>query len=127
MKKNPLQILVIEDEPLLLASIVKKIEKEGLHPTSVKSGEEAIKYLEHASPLPDFIWLDYYLGGKMNGLDFMKVCHENPRTQKVPVVVVSNTATQSKVDEMLKLGALKYFLKAENLLADIIDFIKTHA
>lgn len=127
MKKTPLHVLIIEDEPLLLALIVKKMENSDLDPVTVKTAEEALDYLAKAAALPDFIWLDYYLGGAMNGLDFMRACHQNPRFRKIPIIVVSNTATQSKVDEMLALGALKYFLKAEHLLADIIDFIKTYA
>ncbi|MFH0820875.1 MAG: response regulator, partial [Candidatus Peregrinibacteria bacterium] len=82
-------------------------------------------YLEKASPLPDMIWLDYYLKNNMNGLDFLKKIHGNSKWSKIPVIVVSNTASESKVKEMLAMGAKKYFLKAESLLGDIIDYIQS--
>ena len=115
-------VLVVEDEALLLRSIVLKLEKGGLNVATAHSGEEAFDYLERKTP-PDFIWLDYYLEGEMSGVDVIHKLSAHPAWSKIPVIVVSNTATEAKIDEMLKSGALKYFLKAEHLLGEIVEFI----
>ncbi len=121
-KTNPL-ILVIEDEPMLLKSIEAKLKISGLDPLGFSRAEDALDSLQNAPRRPDLIWLDYYLKSEMNGLDFMKKIHDHTQWSRIPVIIVSNTATQAKVDEMLALGAKKYFLKAESRLGDIIDHI----
>jgi CheY-like chemotaxis protein len=87
------------------------------------SGEQALDYLGNLLELPDVIWLDYHLQ-KMNGLDFLKKVKENKKWQKIPVVIVSNSASEEKVHSMLALGAKKYVLKAEYRLDDIIKIVK---
>ncbi|MFH0820929.1 MAG: response regulator, partial [Candidatus Peregrinibacteria bacterium] len=83
-------ILVIEDEKLLLKSIEIKMKNSHLESVGVNNAESALEYLEKASPLPDMIWLDYYLKNNMNGLDFLKKIHGNSKWSKIPVIVVSN-------------------------------------
>lgn len=123
MKKQISTILVIEDENLLLQAITKKLILCGLNPVSATSGEQALNYLKNLSELPDVIWLDYHLKG-MDGLTFLKEIKNNSKWGKIPVVVVSNSASPDKVHNMLALGANKYLLKAEYRLDQIIETVK---
>lgn len=123
MKKQISTILVIEDENLLLKAIAKKLNLCGLNPVSATSGEQAIDYLKNLPELPDVIWLDYHLKG-MDGLTFLKEIKNNSKWKKIPVVVVSNSASSDKIHNMLALGANKYLLKAEYRLDQIIETVK---
>ena len=123
MNNNISTILVIEDENLLLQAITKKLILNGLNPVSCTSGEQALDYLNNLSELPDVIWLDYHLKG-MDGLAFLKEIKLNPKWEKIPIVVVSNSASPDKVHNMLALGANKYLLKAEYRLDQIIETVK---
>jgi CheY-like chemotaxis protein len=123
MDKKLNTIMVLEDENLLLQAISKKLELSGLNPVSCTGAEQALDYLNSVPELPDAIWLDYHLK-EMNGLTFMKKLKENPKWEKIPVVVVSNSASPDKVHSMLALGAKKYVLKAEYRLDEIIETIK---
>lgn len=116
-------VLVVEDEDLLLQAISKKLKISGLNPVSCASGEQAIDYLENLTELPDVIWLDYHLQ-HMDGLDFLKKLKDKTKWQNIPVVIVSNSASEDKVHNMLALGANKYILKAEYRLDDIIKIVK---
>jgi len=49
---------------------------------------------------------------------------KNSKLSKIPVIIVSNTATDDKIKTLLSLGINKYFLKAENRLEDIISELK---
>jgi len=60
----------------------------------------------------------------MNGLAFMQELKLNPKWENIPVVVVSNSASPEKVNNMLALGARKYILKAEYRVDEIIEMIK---
>lgn len=123
MDKKLLTILVVEDEDLLLRAICRKLELSQLNYVSCASGEQALDYLENLLELPDVIWLDYHLK-EMNGLDFLKKVKDNKKWQHIPVVIVSNSASEDKVHSMLALGAEKYILKAEYRLDDIIKIVK---
>lgn len=115
-------IMVVEDEPLLLQAIIKKLAVSNLGSIACGSGKQALDYLASMPELPDAIWLDYYLKD-MTGLDFMQKIKANSNWTNIPVVVVSNSASDEKVQSMLSMGARKYLLKAEHRLDDIIDDI----
>lgn len=117
------KILVVEDENLLLQAICKKLELSGFETVSCTSGEQALDYMKNFVDLPDVIWLDYHLQ-KMNGLEFLKKVKQNKLWKKIPVVIVSNSASEENVHGMLALGAQKYILKAEYRLDDIINVVK---
>ncbi len=115
--------MVVEDETLLLQAITKKLKLSGMDVLSCASGQQAIDYLKSLDELPDAVWLDYYLKD-MNGLAFMQELKANDLWMKMPVIVVSNSASPDKVNNMLALGARKYILKAEYRLDEIIAMIR---
>jgi CheY-like chemotaxis protein len=114
--------MIIEDEILLLQAVGKKLSLEGINAVSCTNGAQALDYLKSLPEPPDAIWLDYYLKD-MNGLEFMSKIKKNKIWSTIPVVVVSNSASPSKVHSMLALGIKKYLLKAEYRLDDIITII----
>lgn len=118
-------IMVVEDEVLLLEAITKKLHVSHFDVIGCRSGEQALDYLKSVPEMPNAIWLDFYLKD-MNGLDFLKQVRANPdqKWQRIPVLVVSNSASEPKVNAMLALGASGYLLKAEHRLDDIINRIE---
>ena len=124
MSKESPTIMVVEDEELLLRAITQKLKLSNFGVISCESVKQAIDYLDTLPELPDAIWLDYYLKDS-NGLEFMKQIRENKKWEKIPVVVVSNSASPDKVNTMLALGVKKYLLKAEYKLSDIIETFRT--
>lgn len=123
MTKEHPTVMVIEDEELLLQAITKKLKLSGLDVLSCSSGQQALDYLKSLEALPDVIWVDYYLPD-MNALALMQQIKDNPTWSGIPVVVVSNSASPEKVNNMLALGAKKYVLKAEYRLDELIAMIR---
>ncbi len=123
MDSNKIKVLVIEDEELLLEAIARKLSNEGLDPITCTGAAQAFDYLKSLVEPPDVIWLDYYLKDA-NGLEFMKLFMKDPKWSQIPVVVVSNSASEEKRKAMLALGVKKYLLKAEYRLEEIIKIIK---
>ncbi len=118
-------ILVVEDDELLSQAIVRKLIITNYVPYAAKTQGEALDYLESMDQPIDAIWLDYYLGmdkylGESTGLDLLQKIKANEKWKNIPVVVVSNSASDDKIKSMLLLGANKYVLKAQNKLGDII-------
>ena len=120
---DKIKVLVIEDEELLLEAIARKLSNDGLEPITCTGASQAFDYLKSLPETPDVIWLDYYLKDT-NGLEFMKLLMKDPRWSQIPVVVVSNSASEEKRKAMLALGVKKYLLKAEYRLEEIIKIIK---
>ncbi|MBT3935148.1 MAG: response regulator [Bacteroidetes bacterium] len=117
-------ILLIEDEEVLQKAISEKLKAAGMKTVIFSNGDEAIEHLSKNTDLPNLIWLDYYLKGDLNGLGFLTQVKSNINTKSIPVIVVSNSASDSKVQNMLSLGANKYMLKAAHRLDEIIDHVK---
>jgi CheY-like chemotaxis protein len=116
-------VMVVEDEDLLLRAITKKLEINGYQVVSCRSGEQAIDYLKNMDRKPDVIWLDYYLKD-MDGIVFMTALKALPNGSDIPVMVVSNSASDEKVHNMLALGVKKYMLKAQYKLEDLITSLR---
>jgi CheY-like chemotaxis protein len=127
MENRHLKIMVVEDDESLRKAILVKLKQENIDVTDFESGQLALNYLNDlasTSQYPDVIWLDFYVKD-INGLEFMRQLKNNPQLLGIPVVVVSNSASPEKVNQMLDLGAKKYILKAESKLDDILNTIKS--
>jgi two-component system phosphate regulon response regulator PhoB len=116
-------IMVVEDEMLLLSAIEKKLTASGYVVIPCLSAEEALTSIHEASQMPSAIWLDYYLGG-MDANGFVKELKKDEKTAHIPVIIVSNSASEDKKAEMLDLGVRRYVLKAQYKLDDIIGILE---
>lgn len=128
MKIKNKKILILEDEGPLLGAIKSKFETEGFNVVTAKSVSQALEYLKKGVKI-DLIWLDHYLFGKENGLDFItKIRKDGSAWKKLPVFVISNTVSPEKVQSYLKLGVLKCYTKVDfrldQIIADIKKFLK---
>jgi len=123
MKKT---VLVVEDEKALSAAIRSKLEKKDIITYGAVSVAEALEVLSKEKI--DAIWLDHYLFGKENGLDFVTKIKLHGEWKNIPIFLVSNTATLDKISSYLALGVNKYFTKAdfklEQIISDIVNFIE---
>ncbi|MDE6882368.1 MAG: response regulator [Lachnospiraceae bacterium] len=75
--------------------------------TMVKSGEEALRYLE--DQIPDLILLDIYLR-KMNGYEVMEHIQKKPHLAKIPVILLT-AAEQEDEEKSFALGAVDFIRK----------------
>ena len=123
MKKK---VLVVEDEKTLSEAIRCKLEKRDIVTFGAVSVPQALEILNKETI--DAIWLDHYLLGKENGLDFVAKIKLDEKWKNIPIFLVSNTATLDKVSSYLALGVNKYFTKAdfklEQIISDIINFVE---
>jgi two-component system chemotaxis response regulator CheY len=116
-------ILVIEDEKSLSSAIESSLIKSDFSVLMANKVDDAIELLT-SNPKVDAVWLDHYLLGNKNGLDFMHELKANKKWNNIPVFVVTNSVSDEKVDTYEVLGIEKYFVKSNNSLNDIIDTIK---
>ena len=119
MKPKAKNVLIVEDEKPLLNAIRIKLENSGFDVLTARTIDQALHYMEDVAQI-DVIWLDHYLLGKGTGLDFVVALKNNDKWKKIPIFVVSNTASPDKVRSYIKFGVTKYYTKADFRLDQII-------
>lgn len=112
-------ILIVEDELPLLRAIDDKLRKNGYQTFAASRVDQAIEYLK-GSPKVDAIWLDHYLPGKTGDELVLYMKQKDSVYQRVPIFLVSNTASADKIYSYMQLGVDRYFVKADRRLDEII-------
>lgn len=96
-------VLVVEDDPLILALLTTLLEEEGYTVRTATNGT-AIRLA--AAERPALILLDLNLPG-MDGIEISKRLRADPRTRTIPIVLMSASehlrerGRQAPVDELI--------------------------
>lgn len=115
------KILIVEDEPTLSSILRARLEKEGMEVDQAKDGVEALMFLKQNKY--DLVLLDIILP-KMSGFEVMESIKNDPNTNPVPIVIVSNLGQDSDIERGEMLGAIGYFIKAKLSIEELILKIK---
>ncbi len=100
---TPLRILVAEDDLALARLYEAYAQSRGHSVLFAKDGAETL--VTAAAELPDLVLLDIAMP-KLDGRDVLKQLKANPKTARIPVLVVSAFgADQNLRDLLLDLGA----------------------
>ncbi len=102
------QILVVDDEEDILELVRYNLSKEGYRVNLVTSGEEALKAARTGQP--DVILLDLMLPG-VDGLEVCRLLKQDPKTQHIPVIMLSAKGEEADIVTGLELGAADYITK----------------
>lgn len=117
-------ILVIEDERALVQVIEAKLIKAGFDVLTARTIDQGFHYMEDVGTI-DAIWLDHYLFGEKTGLDFVaKLKAPESQWNKIPVFVVSNTASKDNMQSYMRLGVSKYSVKSDHRLDEMTQEIQ---
>lgn len=108
--------MIVEDDLLLDEAYRRKFgDKYDIRIAT--DGESGVKIAD--SFLPDAILLDIYMPGRFNGLDVLKKIKENPKTSRIPVMVITNLPDAK--ERVMQMGAAKCFMKTDVDLNNIDD------
>jgi CheY-like chemotaxis protein len=130
MPKDQIEILLVEDDPDDLELTTRALNEEHvcnqIH--IARDGEEALDYLfcrgpyQARDPLrhPRLILLDLKLP-KVDGLEVLAQVKADPKTQAIPVVILTSSRQEQDLVRGYKLGANSYIQKP----VDFDQFQKT--
>jgi two-component system response regulator len=120
---NTIELMLVEDNPqdleLALLALHDAIPMARIH--VARDGAEALEFLFCEGPYsnrqitdtPKVVLLDLKLP-KIDGLDVLKRIKGDPRTDLIPVVVLTSSKEQSDVIESYQLGVNSYIVKPVN-------------
>jgi two-component system, OmpR family, response regulator len=101
-----LRVLIIDDEPDFLETIVKRLVKRNMEATGVGSGEDALGLVENESF--DVAILDMRMPG-MDGIETLKeIKRKSPLTE---VIMLTGHASVESGMQGMQFGAFDYMIK----------------
>ncbi|MBD2680877.1 MULTISPECIES: response regulator [Nostoc] len=107
-KDEKIIILIVDDIPNSLKNICDFLKDYGFQVLVAEDGESAIKIAEYV--LPDLILLDVILP-RIDGFKTCQILKNNPATQDIPVIILSNPTDKISTIKVLNTGAVDYITK----------------
>ena len=117
---QPVDILLVEDNPNDVELAIHALKKHNLanRIQVVRDGAEALDYLfargafahRNIDEAPRVVLLDLKLA-KVDGLEVLRQIKSDPRTRKIPVVILTSSREERDVVESYNLGVNSYILK----------------
>ncbi len=120
MPEPPIEVLLVEDNPNDVEMMLYAFEQNRLSNRVhvVRDGAEALDFIFGAGPyagrnvadVPKVILLDLKLP-KVDGIEVLRRLKSDPRTQAIPVVVMTSSREERDAVETYKLGVNSYIVK----------------
>jgi len=108
-EEPPKRLLIVVDSlPAHLFYTNILLQRLGYHIHALKTAEDALEIMHVASPV--VILTEVSLAG-MDGVAFLRKIKQDPKTSKVPVIVLSSSREQSMKNECLREGCAAYLQK----------------
>jgi len=108
MMEKLARILIVDDEADIREMIGLALMRANYVFDDAADAEQAHAILKHATP--DLVLLDWMLPGR-SGADFAKQIKNDPRTQSLPLILLTARSDEADKVQMLELGADDYVTK----------------
>lgn len=115
------KILIIEDEDVFIEMFGDKLKQEGFKVVSAKNGKWGLKEAEAGGF--SCILMDMMMPA-MNGYEAIKELRASEKSKETPIIILSNSALDSEVQQALALGANEYYIKTQVTPAEVTDRVK---
>lgn len=106
--ESQFHILVVEDEPSLLESIVDILTFEGYNVSGAKNGRLALEKIQEQ--IPNLIITDVMMP-EMDGYQLVEQIRSNPATAATPIILLSGHVNAEFINGGLALGANMFIKK----------------
>lgn len=120
---NMPKIIIIEDDPLISRFYERNFRLNNFEVELAVNGEEGILKLETMEQKPALILLDIMMP-KLSGLDVLRHIKKSPALAKIPVVMLTNLASDEYADKAIELGAVTYLIKSQYSAKEVVEKVK---
>jgi len=111
-KKTKPKILVVDDQPINIKLLQRKLERQGMEVLVAYNGRECLSIVEDTTP--DLILLDIMMP-EMDGIETCQHLKSNPKTETIPIIFITAKASKEGKLEGLDAGAVDYITKPIDL------------
>src|SRR3989339_1342268 len=102
-------IILIEDDEFLAELYAAKLTIEGYKVYLATDGRKGLKLIQEKNP--SLVLLDILLP-KMDGFGVLEQAKKDPKTKKIPVILLTNLSQRGDIQRGFDLGADDYLIKA---------------
>ena len=111
-KKQQPKILVVDDQPINIKLLQRKLERQGMDVYVAYNGRECPDLVGETKP--DLILLDIMMP-EMDGIETCQRLKSNPETETIPIIFITAKASKEGKLEGLNAGAVDYITKPIDL------------
>ena len=115
-------ILVADDEAINRQLIQRRLEREGYRVLTAKDGVDALEQLK--GELPVIMLVDIEMP-RMDGFDLTKNVRGDPRTARIPIVMISSRTADKHRNQAAQLG-VNAFLGKPYQESELLQHIAQH-
>lgn len=101
-------VLIVDDEVDVLRLVRLSLLRDGYEVLTARDGEEGIQRVQQE--MPDAMIVDVMMPG-VDGLTLLKQIRENPTTNKIPVIILTQKSEYKTMREAYNVGADYYITK----------------
>lgn len=110
-KRKP-KILVVDDQPINIKLLQRKLERQGMDISVAYSGRECLDIVHKVNP--DLILLDVMMPD-LDGIETCQKLKSDPETEAIPIIFITAKASKEGKLEGLDAGAVDYITKPIDL------------
>jgi CheY-like chemotaxis protein len=114
-----MRILVVEDQESIRHMIEALVKARGYDVVAVNSGAKALEAISTSTP--DVVLLDLTMPGQFDGLDVCKRLRAEPKTETLPVFIITAVAEDAVRRQALEAGATAFYTKPFSPIALLKD------
>jgi len=125
LNTNPL-IMVVDDSLTVRKITSRMLSRAGYQVVTATDGVDALEKLEEFTP--DVMLLDIEMP-RMDGFALARELRRNPKTQNMPIIMITSRTADKHRDYAMQLGVNTYLGKPyqeDELLQNIADFVAVH-
>lgn len=115
------KVLVVEDDVLLRATLVRQLEASGFTVTTADDGEEG--RARYDADAPDACVFDIILP-KKNGLELLEELRAAYPDKKTPIVILTNVDDMDSLSRAVAQDAVAYVIKSEDALDTVSAIVR---
>lgn len=108
LRRTGQRLLVVDDDPLNVDMLARRLERAGFVVERAASGREALDRVEAASP--DLVLLDHNMP-EMTGIEVLSLLRKTYSSLDLPVIMVTAVNDSQVIADALHLGANDYITK----------------
>jgi DNA-binding response OmpR family regulator len=115
------KILIVEDNKTTAKLYRKYLESQGYEIENAYDGQEGLVKVKEFKP--DLILLDIVMP-KMDGISMLKELKKDPKTNKLPIIMLTVLKTSETISEAIASGITHYLVKTDYSLEELGQKVK---
>ena len=117
------KILIVEDDEFLLKMYQKKFSLMGYEVMTAHNGVEGMERMK--TEKPNLVLMDLMMP-KMDGFEMLERVKKDVALKSIPVVVLTNLASDDDKEKVMSLGAADYIVKSGTTPAEVVEMVQKH-